>query len=202
MKLPIFFISSIVFMAYLAIRRGKQTRNQENLNEAFLERERRANATRRQDISTLEYLPFSIDALPIAKDPDPQLAAYEATLQGLLGKRIINLSHYSNTDLKLLYGPANFMDLSEYDDNYHMLSSTLLDYAKRESELGCTEASIAILEYAMSLKIDNSQIYLLLAKLYQDQHMPEKIQDIAAAVSAMDQEFSSFVLPKLPSDAL
>ena len=36
--IPVFFISSVVFVLFLAMKRGKQTRRQENTNEAFLER--------------------------------------------------------------------------------------------------------------------------------------------------------------------
>ena len=134
------------------------------MNEAFLERERRANATRKKDISNLDYLPFSADTLPIAEYSDDKLASFEAVLKNLSGQKIINLSMYSNTDLKLMYGPANLNDLSEYDENYHVLSDTLLSYALRELELGRETAAAAVLEYAVELRIDSSRIYLTLAK--------------------------------------
>ncbi len=197
MRLPIFLIALIIFTAYLAVKRKKQTRNQEEANNSFLERERLANSTRKKDISGLDYLAFSADMLPIAEVIDEELLSCETVLKELSNKRIINLSAYSNTDLKLMYGPANLNDLMEYDDNYHMLSSTLLAYAKREAELDRTDAAITILEYAMSLAIDSSQIYLLLAELYKKQQTPEKIQRINDALSSMDESFSSLVLPKL-----
>ena len=50
----------------------------------------------------------------------------------------------------------------------------------------------------MSLALDVSQIYLLLAELYQKQNTPEKIQNITDALFVMDESFSSLVLPKLP----
>lgn len=197
MRIPIFFISFILFTAVLAVRRKQQTHHQEEVNEAFLERERKANATRKKDISGLDYLPFSTETLPLGENSDEKLLSCEKVLKELSNKRIINLSHYSNTDLKLMYGPANLNDLMEYDENYHLLSSTLLDYAKREVELDRRDAAASILEYAMSLAIDSSQIYLLLAELYKEQHTPEKIQRIADALSSMDESFSSLVLPKL-----
>lgn len=194
--IPVFFISFAVFVILLAVKRSRQARAQEDANEAFLERERLANTTRKKDISHLGYLPFSADALPSVPQ-DEELAKYTSVLKNLSGKRIINLSAYSNTDLKLMYGPANLNDLMEYDENYHLLSSTLLSYASRASAIGSYNDAIRILEYAMHLKIDSSQIYLLLAKLYQKQHTPEKIENIANALSAMDKSFSAHVLPKL-----
>lgn len=197
MNFPFFLFAFIIFTATLALRRKQQTKKQEDVNESFLERERRANATRKKDISNLKYLSFCIDRLPLGEHPDETLVSYEDCLRELSGKKIVNLSAYSNTDLKLMYGPANLNELSEYDDNYHTLSSVLLAYAKREIELERIDAAIMVLEYAMSLSIDSSQIYLLLAKLYQTQQTPEKIKNIKASLSAMDESFSALVMPKL-----
>lgn len=197
MKIPVFFTSMIVLVLFLAYKRWKQTQNQAEMNEAFLERERRANATRKKDISNLDYLPFSADALPIAEYSDDKLASFEAVLKNLSGQKIINLSMYSNTDLKLMYGPANLNDLSEYDENYHVLSDTLLSYALRELELGRETAAAAVLEYAVELRIDSSRIYLTLAKLYQKQHTPEKISHITETLSSMDADFAGSVIQKI-----
>ena len=197
MNFPVFFTFMVAFVLFLAYKRRKQTRNQSEVNEAFLERERRANATRRKDISNLDYLPFSADTLPIAEYPDEELASCEHILESLSGKRIINLSSYSNTDLKLMYGPANLNDLSEYDENYHILTDTLLSYAKRELELDREAAAVTILEYAVRLRIDSSRIYLMLAKLYQKQHMPEKTDHIIDVLSSMDTDFASSTIQKL-----
>ncbi len=197
--IPVFFISSVVFVLFLAMKRGKQTRRQENTNEAFLERERQANATRKKDISNLNYLPYTADALLLDEYPDEELSQYVKILKDLSGRKMLNLSMYSNTDLKLMYGPANLNELSECDNNYHLLSDTLLNYAERENTLQRYEAAISILEYAMSLRIDSSRIYLMLARLYDEQNTPEKIQDIFHALSSMDDSFTSHVLPKLRS---
>ena len=197
--IPVFFISSVVFVLFLAMKRGKQTRRQENTNEAFLERERQANATRKKDISNLNYLPYTADALLLDEDPDEELSQYVKILKDLSGRKMLNLSMYSNTDLKLMYGPANLNELSECDNNYHQLSDTLLNYAERENTLQRYEAAISILEYAMSLRIDSSRIYLMLARLYDEQNTPEKIQNIFHALSSMDDSFTSHVLPKLRS---
>lgn len=198
MRVPIFLIAFILFTALLAVKRKKSTEAQENANEAFLERERMANATRKKDISALPYLSFSTDTLPVGEFADDELYSCETVLQNLTDQKIINLSMYTNTDLKLMYGPANLADLSSYDENYHLLTTTLLAYARREVKLDRIDAAVTILEYAMSLALDVSQIYLLLAELYQKQNTPEKIQDITDALFVMDESFSSLVLPKLP----
>ena len=197
MPIPIFLLALIIFTAVLAVKRQKSTRAQQEVNEAFLERERKANSTRKKDISNLDYLPFTSEKLPIGVVSDETIASYEAILKNLSGKRIVNLSSFSNTDLKLMYGPANLNDLTEYDDNYNTLSHTLLDYAKRMQELDHISDAITILEYAMSLSIDSSQIYLLLAKLYQQVNTPEKIEHIRTHLDTMEESFRSSVLKKL-----
>ena len=197
MNFPVFFTFMIVLVLVLAYKRRKQTQNQSEVNEAFLERERRANATRKKDISNLDYLPFSTDALPLDQYSDDKLASLETILKNLSGKRIINLSMYSNTDLKLMYGPANLNDLSEYDENYHVLSDTLLAYALRELELDRKTAAAAVLEYAVKLRIDSSRIYLTLAKLYQEQNTPEKTAQLTETLSSMDTAFADSVIQKI-----
>lgn len=197
MNFPVFLALMIVFVLFLAYKRRKQTQNQSEVNEAFLDRERRANATRKKDISSLDYLPFSVSEFPLDSYPDERLASCETVLKNLSGKRIINLSEYSNTDLKLMYGPANLNDLSEYDENYHVLSETILAYAGRELELDRKPAAAAVLEYAAELHIDSSRIYLMLARLYQDQNAPEKISHIIETLSAMDKKFASSTIQKL-----
>ncbi len=197
LPIPIIFIWFIIFIVYLAFKRTKQTQNQQNANQSFLERERLANNTRKKDISGLNYLPFTTDRLPDSVSSDEKLNIIESELKELSNQKIINLSQYSNTDLKLMYGPANLPALSGYDDNYHRLAALLLDYASRQLELCNTDAAIAVLEYAAELRIQSSRIYLLLAELYLKQDTPEKINTIRDTVSSMEEPFRCLVLPKL-----
>lgn len=193
--LPIFLILG----SLVAHSRYKQKTSHTKTVEDFFERERLANATRKQDISNLDYLILDLSALPIGKVTDPALKKLEDTLTELSQKKILNLTGISNTDLKMMYGPANLDTLWECDDNYHTLSQTLLSYAKREQELGNVKEAIAVLEYASSLKIDLSQIYLLLNELYQQTGTPERVSDIYAALDTMDEKFRSYVLNHLES---
>ena len=197
LQIPIIFIWFIIFIVYLAFKRTKQTQNQQNANQSFLERERLANNTRKKDISGLNYLPFTTDRLPDSVSSDEKLNIIESELKELSNQKIINLSQYSNTDLKLMYGPANLPALSEYDNNYHRLAALFLDYASRQLELCYTSAAIAALEYAAELRIQSSRIYLLLAELYLKQGTPEKINTIRDTVSSMEEPFRRLVLPKL-----
>ncbi len=195
--IPFFFVCFVLFTVFLAYKRSRQTQNQDHANTSFLERERLANATRKKDISGLDYLPFSAAGLPDCLLEDEELASLELVFKDLSDQKIIDLSAYSNTDLKLMYGPANLTALTEYDDNYHLLSTSLTAYAARLRELGDTKDATAVLEYAMQLRISIRSVYLMLAELYMQQNRPEKIQDIRNVLSTMEESFSSHVLARL-----
>ncbi len=196
---PIFLPIFIIVGCLLARNRYKENSSREKTVEDFFERERRANSTRKQDVSHLDYIALDLNALPMGKIQDEVLMDCERTLTDLSQKQILNLSHMSNTDLKLEYGAANLDFLSQCDENYHILSQTLLNYGMRASELNHIQEAIAILEYASSLHIDSSKIYLLLARLYSEAGTPEKISDIEASLNAMDESFRSYVLNHLES---
>lgn len=193
--LPLFLIVG----SLIAHSRRKHTSSQTKTMEDFLERELLANSTRKQDISHLDYIAVDLSLLPMGEVKDAGLKGFEDTLTELSEKKILNLTGQSNTDLKMQYGPANLDALWEYDNNFHTLSQTLLQYAKREEELGYTKNAVTVLEYALSLKIDVSQIYTLLAKLYEQEGTPEKIDDIYTALDTMDETFRSYVLKRLES---
>lgn len=199
MGFPIFLPLFIILISVIGYFTRKNKRTQEKVNVDFLERERLANSTRKQDISNLPYLNFSTETLPVGKCDDERLSECEAVLKDLENKKILNLSKHSNTDLKLLYGPANLELLSSYDENYHTLSTTLLRYAVRETELNRDFDAAAILEYAVTLRIDSSQIYLLLNTLYERNGTPEKCAAIKDALNQTDEPFRSYVLRKLES---
>lgn len=199
MKVSLLLPLIIGFLAYYAMKRRRQDIAQKKVTDDFWERERQANMTRKKDISNLNYLTFSLEELPIGKCLDSELLACEDALKQLTEKKMLNLSAYSNTDLKLMYGAPNLPILTACDDAYHSLGNTLLAYATREMELSRNADAIQILEYAMALSIDSSQIYLLLAKLYQENNASFKIENIIKQVSSMDESFQKLVLPKLAS---
>lgn len=97
---------------------------------------------------------------------DDEVSALFETLKELSGQKIVNLTGYTNTDLKLEYGTANITCLSEYDQNYTLLARSL----QRLAEILYTNARIAearaVLEFAVSTGTDVSHSYYLLADIY------------------------------------
>lgn len=80
--------------------------------------------------------------------------------------KIVNLTGYTNTDLKLEYGTANINILSDYDFHYTNMVTLLQKLA--ELLHACSEDALAaeVLEFAVSTGTDVSRSYYLLAELY------------------------------------
>ena len=169
--LPYFIIILIVLQ--FAIK--KSTRNHKTRNEEFLDRETKANQVRRKDISRLNYISIP-DNLPLINSgnetfdrlmsQDSRMKRAYDTLQSLKGKKILNLTGISNTDLKLSYGVANLNDLTEYDDNFTTLVKAIALIGHNLLEHEDIEDATTFLEYGISIKSDISSNYIDLAIIY------------------------------------
>lgn len=187
----------LILLAVFALLRNRSHRTYKEKEESFWEKEQRANLTRKQDISTLDYIQIPPELIPDGKYADPQLSSLEKELARLGNCKILNLSGISNTDLKLKYGAANLTSLSEYDMNFTSLARTISAYGKRLAELGHTEDAIAILEFGVSCKTDISTNYTLLGSLYYENGQPEKAELLADTVRNSDMLLKDFILQQL-----
>jgi len=166
--------------------------------ESFLERENKANSTRRQDISVLPYIRFKEELLNPSDKRLSTLCADEiATLNALSEKKILNLTVYSNTDLKLMYGPQNLEALSSYDDNFTELEIAIAGLAKKCNEDGCPELSVPYLEFAVLHKTTDSQIYTLLANQYLANGQKDKIQGLLDDLASQEFLMKKTIVDKL-----
>lgn len=162
----------ITFAAVLLVARNriifdkKIEKNKRN----FLEQESKANSTRKADISNLDYVNLSLDKLPVNASSSDKFNRLIDELKNLSKKRIINLSQYSNTELKLMYGPANLDALSEYDQNYLSLIRTLDSISSLLIEEGNISAAKDFLQYSISIGSDLSSSYRMLGKIYLDEN--------------------------------
>ena len=79
---------------------------------------------------------------------------------------ILNLSSYTNTDLKLQYGVANLAFLSECDERFLLLIRTLYQWACILLDDGYTKEAIQVAEYSIQIGSDISGCYYMLADYY------------------------------------
>ena len=170
-----FLIFSIVFFFKL-----NQAKTEERkVNEEFWERENKANFTRKKPLDDLNYITIPESLLKMhPENSNEELDICISELNDLSESKIVNLTGYTNTDLKLEYGTANITILSDYDFHYTNLAILLQKLAEMLHESGNDLLAIETLEFAVSTNTDVSKSYYLLAQLYNEAHTPEKIASL------------------------
>lgn len=189
----IVLILSLMFTAYVkyTYRRDKSTES------AYLERESKANATRKQSLDSLDYITIPLDSLPFFENPSKEIAACQDTMRRLSSCKIVNLQGITNTDLKLTYGAANLPALSEYDNNYAVLTDTLVRWGSRLIEEGFTDEAIRVLEFGIECGTDTSNNYILLASCYIKNGDSDKFNNLRNRVHMLNTPMKKYILKKL-----
>lgn len=161
-----FLILLLIWCAFAVASSGsKNARKSAKKTEDFWENESKANQTRKADISKLSYLIVDLSMLPMDALM-PALSYRAEELKKLASEKIINLSMYTNTQLKLMYGPANLEELSFYDANFTRLIRLLNSIGKELFEAGNVSAAKEFLSYSLSIGSDISETFTLLAEIY------------------------------------
>ncbi len=168
-----FLASLIIFIVfvYTIIIVAQTTRRQRALAEKkeqeFWDREKRANSVRKKSLDGLDYVKIPLDKLPMDALPeDEKVQEYKELLTYLSTQPIVNLTGFTNTDLKLEYGTANITPLSQYDQNYTALVRTLQQWAELLLKADLREEAETVLSYAVSIGTDVSHTYYALAEIY------------------------------------
>lgn len=187
----------IFFIFLLAYFRKKGTRQQEDLEAAFWERENEANHARRKDISGLPYITIPLEKFPMDICDNSELKEYERILTELSTQKILKLEGQTNTDLKLQYGASNLEELSEYDQNYATLCRTLVEYAEYLLKLDYTAEAQTVLEFGISCGSDHSRNYRLLAELYHKQGSHDKLIFLQEQANALASPMKQSILANL-----
>lgn len=189
----------IIMTTCFLIMRANAVSDSKRRNEEknFWSRENKANSVRRQDISKLDYIKIPVDSLPVDKLREQGLSKYADELMRLSNEKIINLSDYTNTDLKLMYGPANLNDLTKYDMNYTLLIRLLNNIG---NDLSSHENLAAtFLEYAVSIGSDITSTYTTLGEIYKSQNENDKLAALIATAEKITSLSGPTIVEKLNS---
>ena len=194
MKIPIFAIF-IVFVVWLTYELHKANRKDETNRNAFWEKERLANSTRRKPLDDLAYIIIPFEKLPteLYAEEEP-VKEYLQILHSISESPIVNLTGISNTDLKLQYGAPNIDLLTKYDQNYTMLARTLQQWASFLYEKGDTGQAREVLEFAISTGTDISNTYRLLCQIYKEENTPDKIKSLYPAAESLNSLMKPSIL--------
>ena len=163
----LFLSSLIVFCGLIAYENRKHKKMVEKSENDFWETEKKANSTRKKSLDHLIYITIPFEKLPMdTLKENPEITEYHRLLTELSTQKIVNLTGFTNTDLKLAYGTANINCLSDYDQNYTLLVRTLQSWAELLYVSGYIAQAQTILEFSISTDTDVSHSYYLLADIY------------------------------------
>ena len=189
----------IILLSLFNLFRNRSRSSMKESQDAFWEKEQRANQTRKQDISHLDYIQIPLNTFPIGKYGDDKLSEFEQTLHTLSSRKILNLSGISNTDLKLQYGAANLPVLSDCDTQFTTLARTLSAYGEQLAALGHWQDAVHVLEFGVACKTDISKNYTLLGTLYREHNQTDKLNELIEIVRSSDMLLKNTVLKQLTS---
>ena len=193
------FASTVIVAIIIAVTNKLTKVKTDDYMDSFWERERKANFARKQDIESLDYItvPDSISSLPynILDANDSKTNEAIANINMLKDKRMLNLSGYTNTDLKLTYGAANINALTEYDGYYQTLVVSLQSLAEAFHNANDEDSAVVILEYATNSGSDISKSYKLLADIYKNRNNVTALNELKAKA----EKLTSLTAPSIIS---
>lgn len=180
MNLLLFASFPVICLLFsFALRNVK--RREQDADREFWDREQRANFTRKKPLDNLDYITVPEELLTMKPDlMTEEIQGCLDDLNDLSSSKIVNLTGYTNTDLKLKYGTANINILSDYDFHYTKLVTLLQKLAELLHDSLEDELAVRVLEFAVSTGTDVSKSYYLLARIYQERDTPEKIEHLIA----------------------
>lgn len=173
----IIIASFLILMVLINIAIYHNSKIEKKTDAEFWKKEQDANFVRKKPLDDLDYITIPENILnihPLYNTNEIQSCMDELT--SLSEKKIVNFTGISNTDLKLAYGTANIAILSEYDNNYTSLITTLQKLAENLIAINDMQNAVSVLEFAIQAGSDISKTFFLLADIYQESGSPEKIE--------------------------
>ena len=171
----IYFICFLIFCAWRFYEQRKSEKIEKKASDEFWAREQEANNTRKKDISHLPLLQVEESQIPVATTTDESVLTYIHQISEIIKSPMIDLSEYSNTDLKLAYGVANFKTLSEYDENYSTFLLTLSELARAYTNAHFLSQARDCYKLALYYGSEKQSDYTELAQVYQKMNTPQEI---------------------------
>ena len=207
MKFP-FFASFVIFIFVLQHNMRKNQKKQEQDESSFWKRESSANDVRKRSLEDLNYVTFSAESFyPLALldhntcgeflQKNPEVKEILSRFLFLENQKMVNLTEFSNTDLKFKYGVANLNTLTEYDTNYNEFITLLHTYGNIFMNNGYSSQALRIFEYAISIGSDISATYTSCALLYQQQEQWDKLEFLKKEAEKISTSRKDSILRKL-----
>lgn len=190
--------SSIVMVLVIAHNIKGQKKAQARAESEFWAREHKANSTRRKSLDGLQYITIPLENFPThILQQNNEVAECIEILEALTSQKIVNLTGYTNTDLKLAYGTANITPLSEYDQNYTVLVRTLQKWADILIDNGYMDEAAVLMKFAVDTGSDISSTYYKLADYYDSKGDGEQIRYLKGMAGTLNSSNRNTILKHL-----
>ena len=190
--------SLIVLVVFISYNIKKQSKARSATEEAFWARERQSNSVRRKSLDNLTYVKIPLETFPThLMNDNPDVMECIEILESLTSQKIVNLTGWSNTDLKLEYGTANLTLLSEYDQNYTVLVRTLQKWADLLIQNNYRKEAVPLMEFAVTTGSDVSRTYYALADYYTSTGQSDEIRRLRDAAGNLRSSSRDIILRHL-----
>lgn len=193
-----FLASFIAFILIITINIKRQSKSAREIEKNFWEREHESNSVRKKPLDSLNYITIPLEIFPthILQEDQTVMECIDI-METLTSQKIVNLTGYSNTDLKLEYGTANLTVLTEYDQNYTVLVRTLQKWADILIARSYVPEAAVLMEFAVSTNTDVSRTYYQLADYYASQGEFQKIRSLIDAAANLNSSNRSIIINHL-----
>lgn len=193
-----FLASFIVFAVLFYFNTKRHSKERNNEEKTFWAREAQANSVRRKSLENLNYIHIPLEDFPLElMTEDATVSECIEIVRSLSSLKVVNLTGWSNTDLKLEYGAANITELSEYDQNYTLLAATLQKWADRLIETEHMDDAAVLMEFAISTNTDVSRTYYLLADYWISQGESIQIEHLIRTAEGLRSSNKEIILRHL-----
>ena len=195
--MALFLICFIVFIIWARVKLKQNKSAISESDKKYWEREAKANFARKRDLSTLDYFTPDFSRIPFSMDAEEQETALNEEIKNYASGKMMNLSGYSNTDLKEMYGAANLDELSEYDQRFQLFRRAVSDLGNYLFEKKDYERAKAVFEYSVEIGSDISTIYTNLGVIYAKAGQTAKIDELLRLVETSDFALKTSIIKKL-----
>lgn len=145
-----------------------------------------------QSVQDTTYTLSAEHIAPLAEE----IAEAEHSICALSGKRILNLTGISNTELRLTYGTANLEPLTACDQNFTALIRSLQKWGALLVSSGNYTDAITVLSYSIGIGSDIAGTYTLLGRLYKANGELSKIEELKTSA----EELTTLMKPSIIRD--
>lgn len=183
---PSFFICFLIFILWMHYEKRKADKKGKRESQEFWQREEEANHARNRDFSDLSMFCPDASRIPMPETEDENVTYYQKRVTDCLELPMMNLSQFTNTDLKLAYGVGNFKTLSNYDENFNDFLMNMSNLGKAYFTAGLLQESESIYRFCIESGSKKSNDYKALAEVYSAMGTKGKIDDLITEVGASE----------------